>query len=71
MIIILPDLELIGVESLDFSSSIKLCWFVSKHCFVVFEEEGRGSSSICTTIELSQLGQQFFLFSSGKLSSIL
>lgn len=51
-----------GVVSLESSSSVELCSSVSEFCVKLFEEDGRGSS-ICTTIELSQQGQNVFLFS--------
>lgn len=66
VLICLLDLELIGVESFEFSSSIKVCMSTSEHSFNALEVDGRGSSSICIIVELSQLGQQFFLFTSVK-----
>lgn len=47
---ILLDLELIGVELLEFSSSIKFCSSISNGCFNLLEVDGRSSSSICTMI---------------------
>lgn len=47
---ILLDLELIGVELLEFSSSIKFCSSISNGGFNLLEVDGRSSSSICTMI---------------------
>lgn len=54
-----------GVDSLESSSSVEFCTSISEFCIELLEVDGIGSS-ICTTIELSQLGQQFFLFSPRK-----
>lgn len=65
---ILLDLELIGVESLELSFSIIFWSFISDNLFNILKSDG---SSICTIIEHSQLGQQFLLFSSVKQLLVL